>query len=225
MHTEKKQEAIRLRIQGKSYNEICRALRLPSKGTLSVWFKNLVLSSAAKRRLAQKMRLAHERGLLAHNKRRSALVQKENKVIRGGAIKEIRTLSHRELLLVGAALYWGEGYKNGKARGLSLANSDPRLVRMYMRFLREILKVPDERIRMHIHIHPNCSQQRAIQFWSKLTHLSKENFHITRQVSRASRGKRPKRMLPHGTLDIRVHRRQLFFRVLGLIDGLAHSAH
>lgn len=224
MHTHKKQEAIKLRFQGKSYNEICRALQLPSKGTLSVWFKDLILPSAAKKRLAKKMQMAHERGLLAHNRRRSTLVQKENKVIRADAIKEIRQLSYRELLLVGAALYWGEGYKNGKAKGLSLANTDPALILLYMRFVREVLKVPDERIRMHVHLHPYCDQHASIQFWSHLTRLPKENFHTTWQVSRASRGRRPKRTVPYGTLDVRVHRRQLFYRVLGLIDGLAKFA-
>ncbi|MBL4644461.1 MAG: hypothetical protein JKX80_01190 [Candidatus Pacebacteria bacterium] len=47
------------------------------------------------------------------------MARKRARTIRGVAKKNIKKLSNRELLLVGVALYWGEGYKrviirNGK---------------------------------------------------------------------------------------------------------------
>ena len=58
----------------------------------------------------------------------------------------------------------------------------------------------------------------------KVTKISSERFHITTQVSRASRSKRPIHSLPYGTLDLRVNSRKRFFEVLGLINGLIKQA-
>jgi transcriptional regulator with XRE-family HTH domain len=43
--------------------------------------------------------------------------------------------------LVGCALYWAEGDKNRNQ--VRLANSDPELIRLFVRFLREQFGVPD----------------------------------------------------------------------------------
>lgn len=49
-----KEEAIALRRGGKSYSEITKALGIKSKGTLSLWFKNLDLSKKSKDLLEKK---------------------------------------------------------------------------------------------------------------------------------------------------------------------------
>ena len=219
-----KEQAIQLRLQGKSYNEIRRLLKIPSKGTLSFWFKNLQLTAYAKRRLANNMFLAYKRGLLQFNLDRSKRIKLDNIKRQKEAAKSIGKLTHRELLLVAIALYWGEGYKSGKHPRLGLTNSDPALIAIFMRFIREILKVSEYKIRTHIHTYPNLDQSVAIKFWSRVTKLPSDNFRIVNQVSRASQGKRPKNSLPFGTLDIRVNSRQLFFTMMGWIDGLTGQA-
>ncbi|TAN33573.1 hypothetical protein EPN28_02045 [Patescibacteria group bacterium] len=216
----KKQQAILLRRQGKSYNEIRKILDLPSKGTLSVWFKDMALSPEAKKRLARNVNLARKRGLFRFNRERTKLCQAENKRLRKEAQKVIRKLTPRELLLTCVALYWGEGYKSHNQPKLSLTNTEPELIALFMRFIREILRIPDERIRTHIHIHPNVNIQRAIKFWSQVTRLPMENFRVIMAASRASLGKRPVNSLPYGTLDVRVHARQTFFTMMGYIDSL-----
>jgi len=71
-----------------------------------------------------------------------------------------------------------------------------------------------------IHIHPNIDEKSTINFWSRVTNIPKEKFHITRQISQASKKKRPKNSLPYGTLKLDVTRRQNFFKIKGWIDGL-----
>jgi len=66
--------------------------------------------------------------------------------------KRILKLSNGDLLIIGTTLYWAEGYKrvqviNGRARThhpVALSNSDPRLVAIYLRFLREVCEVEDK---------------------------------------------------------------------------------
>ena len=220
-----KQKAIALRLQGKSYNDIRKTLNIPSKGTLSYWFKNFTLTPAARKKLAHNMALAQKRGLLQFNQNRTKSITEENQKIRTAAVKEIGSLSPRELLLIGVALYWGEGTKseNNNSPAVILTNSDPKLIAVYMRFVREILNVADEKIRAGIQIHPHINQKLARRFWSKITKLPENRFFIIKQVSRASKFKRPKRSLPYGTVNIRVHKRILFYKIKGYIDGLCNE--
>ena len=157
-----------------------------------------------------------------YNQLKAQKVQVENQKIRKKAIQEIRRFSKYELKLVGAALYWGEGYKSEKSGGdcVQLSNSDPYLVVLFLRFLREILKIPEEKFLVSIRVHPNIDEKDAIKFWSKATAIPKDRFRITRQISRASEGKRPRNSLPYGTLDLRVNSRQNFFKIKGWIDGI-----
>ena len=60
---------------------------------------------------------------------------------------EIKKLSKQDLLLLGASLYWAEGYKkaiikNGQERSyhaISFSNSDPAMIKIFIEFLKKIL--------------------------------------------------------------------------------------
>jgi len=157
-----------------------------------------------------------------YNKLKARKVQLENQKIKKEAASEIHPLSKYELLLVGATLYWGEGYKSERSRskGVQLSNSDPYLVALFLRFLREIIGISEERLKVSIRVHPNINEKEVVKFWSEVTAVPRERFRITRQISRASEGKRPRNSLPYGTLDLRVNSRQKFYQIKGWIEGL-----
>ena len=117
----------------------------------------------------------------------------------------------------------GEGYKKAELLNspyVCFANSDPDMVRLFMRFIREVIQAPENRIRVSIHIYPSIDEKKAINYWAKVTKLPQERFCITYQISRASKRKRPSNSLPYGTLDLRVNSRQNFYQIRGWIDGL-----
>lgn len=220
----KKERAIALRFQGKSYNEIRRILKISSKGTLSCWFRDLKLPVLAQKRLAQKILFAKKRGLFKFNKERTESILKENKEIQTESLKEISQLSKRELLLVGVALYWGEGTKinkNKRSAGVCLSNSDSSLIRLFLRFIREILMVNENKIRAGIQIHENIDALKTKRYWANITKLPIDRFYITKQISSASRFRRPKKFLPYGTAIIKVNNRRLAYRIKGYITGLS----
>ena len=217
-----KERATQLRLAGKSYNEIKNTLNLPSKGTLSFWFKDLILTPQAKKLLASNIQKATERGLTDFNRKRSARIIQENDYARQSGFRQIKRLTNRELMLIGAALYWGEGTKYHKERTAALVftNSDAVMVRLYMRFIRKIFKISEERIRAGIQIHDNVDEMLARQYWAHVMGVPIDRFYITHQASKASLKKRNPRTLPYGTVSIRVHYRKIFYTVLGMIDGL-----
>ena len=221
--------ALKYRLQGKSYNEITKLLGVP-KSTLSGWFYNLQLSDQANKRLSLRVHEGSLKGLLKKNRQQTLTAQKNAKDIRKGAFLEIGKLSKKELIVLGASLYWGEGYKrpiikNGKAKSyhpVSLSNSDPKLVVIFLKFLREVCEVKEEKIRAGLRIYQHQNADQLLQFWSKLTKLPKEQFEkFYYGVSKSSLGKRPFNILPYGTIQIRVNSTDLYHKIMGWIEGLS----
>jgi len=131
MHLQYK-KAIDLCLKGLSYNEIAHTLNV-SKGSLSVWFKHLKLPKKAQKLLEGKMRIAREHNLFENNRRRTRAIQIENQQIRQSAANDIRPLSGYELLLIGAALYWAEGY-NRILRERDMKFALPILIRIWLNY-------------------------------------------------------------------------------------------
>lgn len=219
----KKEAAIKLRLQGKSYGEILKILNIPSKGTLSVWFRNLELSKVARQKLQDRMDLARERGLFKFNEERTNKVQNENKEITQQFLGQVKEISLKDFTLIGAALYWAEGRTrehNGKHPPVSFSNSDPEMIKIFMKYLRNVLEVREEKIYFEIQTHPNISETEARKFWSKIVETETNNFAVYNRVSKAGKFIRPANFLPYGTLHIRITDRKLFYRIKGYIKGI-----
>ena len=226
-HNDKKKAlAFKLRLEGNSYNEIRRRLGIKSKGTLSYWFKDLVLTPQAKTLLKKKMDIAQSKGFFKFNKARSENIKAENEEIYKESIKEISKLSRRDLFIMGISLYWGEGTKirnSTKVYGMEISNADPYLIGAFLYFVRNVLKIDESKIKAGVQIHDNISALDAKNFWAKITNLPSNIFFIKKQISSAGKFKRPKRFLPYGTAIIKINGRQSAYEMKGYIDGLSSS--
>lgn len=221
------QIALALRLEGKTYGEIRDLFGIP-KSTLSNWFSTLKLDNNVKKILESKRKDGYLK-LLEFNKIRTLNIQKENEDIRKSYESRINKLSNRELMILGAGLYWGEGYKNFNPKRfsypyMSFGNSDPEMILVFMSFLKKVMGISKDRIRAQVMIYPNPDSDKCIKYWQNLTKIPKENFRCQIALSRASRGKRPKSLLPYGTLQLRVSQRQEFFKIRGLMDGIIKAA-
>lgn len=217
-----KDQAIALRRAGKSYTEIQTEVPV-SKGTLSYWIKNISLSPSERKRLREKMNTAGAKALIRRNKYQTVLAAQRALKTRTAAQKKIHQLTNKDLLLVGVALYWGEGYKRGAVdsawKCVDFANSDPEMVIVMLKFFQICCLVPKNKIRIHLMLHDKNQERSARVFWSKITGIQTNQFVQTSfAVSRASKHKR--QHLKHGTVHIRIHDVELFFRIIGWIDGL-----
>ena len=218
-----KKQAITLRLKGKSYNYITRTLNLPSKGTLNYWFKNINLPIKTVKLLEKNNTIAWKKGLANFNKLRSEKIKRDNKEMYRQGVQLMKNMSKNDLLLIGTALYWGEGTKLAKhpnTAGLAFTNSDPRMIQVYMRFLREVLDINNNKIRAGIHLYSTIERSKARRYWSKVAGLPEERFYIVEQISRASLRKKAYNTLPYGTVVIKVNSRLEFFKIKGMIDGL-----
>lgn len=226
-----KNQALKLRLSGKSYNEITSLLNIP-KSTLSGWFTGLELSKEAREKIQKRVYRGSLRGLIKRNKNQTRLAIKRMRTVRAENKREIKTITQNELKLIGTALYWAEGYKrllvrNGRElthHSVALTNSDPKLIMMFLRFLREICQVPDEKITADIRIYEHMNEENLLKFWRKITGLPEKNFgKVYYGISKSSQGKRPFTRLPYGTILIRVNSTNLFHKIMGWIEGLSEK--
>lgn len=81
------------------------------------------------------------------------------------------------LMLTGVLLYWAEGTKlNEKEyrQEVTFTNTDEKMIEIMMKFFREVLKIPEEKIRVRVRIGKSGNIQKAQEFWSSVTKIPLE---------------------------------------------------
>lgn len=216
MKKEEQEHARFLRGKGMSLNEIVHEIGV-SKASVSLWVRNIKLSDQQKRKLS-----THGRSVESIEKRRINRINgtlKRHRIIIDSAKENISTLSKQELLLVGAALYWGEGGKTNKGMA-RISNSDPEVIRFMMRFFREIFNVPPKKFRGHVHTFSHLNAEKAERYWSRVSGIPRGQFYKTySKPSIASKSKRDS--LPYGTFQIYVCDTTIFLTIKGWIERLS----
>jgi hypothetical protein len=212
-----KPKVITLRKSGRSYSEIRKIYPIP-KSTLSDWLKDIKIDQSIKTELEKR---AYEK-LKEEAKKKRERASRLRQAIEEQSKKEIKEIIDEELKLIGSALFWAEGGKRERQH-LRFANSDPELIKVFLKFCRKVCKIPEEKIKARIHLYPGMDVQKATSFWSAVTGIPPENFYKPQiQVSRASKRKRG-RKLPFGTLHLICGNTETFCKVKGWIQGICEN--
>lgn len=169
-----KETAISMRKSGKSYKDIAEALKIP-KATLSDWFSKEGWSKEIRKKLTDVVILDSTARLVALDKVRGEHLVKLYEEARVEAREELQTLKYHPLFIAGLMLYWGEGDKLSKSN-VRLANTDPQLILLYLTFLRQVCRIPEAKIRIHLLLYPDIDRESAMRFWAFATKLSRSHF-------------------------------------------------
>lgn len=164
------EKALALREQGMSYSQIKNALKI-SKSTLSGWLKNYPLSKQRIRELRDCNEQRIERFRETMKKKKNARL----KVFYEDQKKLIFPLTKRELYLGGLFLYWGEGTKS-HATSLTVSNTDPAVIKFFVKWLIVCLDVPKNKISVQLHLYEDMNIKREIGFWSKTLNIPDAQF-------------------------------------------------
>jgi len=172
----KKEQALILRKEGKSITFIAKYLNV-SKSTVSLWCKDMVLTTQQIEALLLTQKTAGLKALFNVNekKRKERLVT--DKIIAQKGADDIGKMTDRDLFLLGLGLYWGEGYKY-KHGGLGFTNSDPRMITVFLKWLESVYGISKENISLRISINAIHKERlEEIQlFWSKHTKIPLSQF-------------------------------------------------
>lgn len=207
-------QAIALRRRGWSYGEILKTLPV-SKGSLSLWLRGIPLTQrqrAAIHRRARNTGPGTAASQAAYRRRRESL-EKE------AATRFARLdLDRSSLAFVGAALYWAEGTKR---KAMVFTNSDPEMIRLYMRWLRTVLRVSEDCIQCTVAVHLNngLSYDEVQEHWVGVTDVSNTAFGrpMINPAVRGGQTGHKKRRLPYGILAVRIRKPQRFQAALAVL--------
>ena len=208
MHSNKAQATI-LRDNGYSYVMIENELGI-ARGTLHGWFKDRPFTPNQE----TLTRISRGHSTLANRRKSERLTNIEN--LRRLGANEIGEISKRDLMMIGIGLWIGEGSKTTEQ--LRLANSDPRVISFWLRWLRETQHLQDDQITLRMHLYSDSDEEASMVFWQKITGLSSRQFLKTQFDSRTNKSYSKQGKLPYVQLKIKVIGRHSFHTktILGL---------
>ena len=108
------------------------------------------------------------------------------------------TTEQEKLKIAGIMLYWGEGAKKGT--NVAFANSDPVMVTLFLRFLREVCGVEESRLHATLHYYPDLNEPKLKKFWSKALDIPLKQFYRS-YVHVNTKGSYKKKSI-YGTLSV-----------------------
>lgn len=219
-----KLEARKLRKLGKSVGEIARDVEV-SKSSVSLWCSDIELTPEQIADLIKR-----EGDGAARGRQVSARLKKTERKQRMSrfceiGLRKIGQLTKRELLLVGASLYWAEG--NKKQRVAVFANSDPDMIKIFLKWLEVCHGITKDRLSPYVGI--NQAHKKRIylveRYWSESTGIPLDNF-TNPSYKKVKSAKIYENFENHyGTLFVRVRKStNLHYEILGHIEGLKLAA-
>jgi hypothetical protein len=210
-----RKKAFKLRKQGKSYSEIKQFLGVP-KSTLADWFSKTEWSTKLRETLSQKAKKGNIVRLQELNAIRGERLAKIYQKARNEAQKEFKKLKFYPLFIAGVAIYWGEGDKTSKYH-LKIANTDPGMIKLFVKFLYKVCGVPKEKIRAHLLLYPDLNPDNCKDYWIQQSGLSNDNF----TKSTVIQGKHKTRRVQYGVCNIGVNSTYLKEKMSIWLDSIA----
>ncbi|MBI4992164.1 MAG: hypothetical protein HZB99_03020 [Candidatus Harrisonbacteria bacterium] len=172
MKSDKRQKAIELRKKGYSLNEITDKLKV-AKSSVSLWVRGLSISDLARRRLY--LRGVTGRLRAAEVKLKEVNRKDEFYLMRGRKIVADLPANKNYQKILCAMIYWCEGVKSVEY-GMCFMNSDPKLIKLFLKLLRENFEIREERFKALLHLHKYHNIDKEVAFWSEITHINKQQF-------------------------------------------------
>ncbi len=168
-----KQKVIKLRMAGFTLNKIQNQTKLP-KTTIYEWIRTVPLSEEQVNKVKVDALAALQEGRIRTQKE----YQKKMRTMELTGINAFGELTKRDLLIAGIALYWAEGFKSRHEHRLGFCNSDPGMVRFYLRWLTDCLKIDKKDITLRVSL--NISYKNKVdeieKYWSVVCDVPREQF-------------------------------------------------
>lgn len=167
-----KEKALKLRKRGYSIKEIAKKLNI-AQSTSSLWVRDIELNKKAQSRLLKRNLMGCYKTSLRWKKKRI----EEEKVYSLKALSTVnkvkKDLYHSRMYC--SLLYWCEGGK-GYRESVRFINSDPILIKVFIKLFRESFDLDESKFRIMMHLHGYHNERKQKEFWSNITKIPKKQF-------------------------------------------------
>ncbi len=212
-----KERAINYRKKGYSYNMITEKTGV-NKSTLSNWLSAIPFSP--NQELIKRIGLAKLKSASFKHNQKIMEIKEMGELAR----IELGKITKRDLWLLGIGLYLGEGTKSYEF--VRIVNSDPQVIKIAMKWFKEICGLKNENFSPIVHIYPDNDIGETIKYWSKITGIKKEQFGKTQIDIRNNKVAIKRKSLPYGTVHLHIRScgkkefgKRLHRRIMGWIEA------
>jgi transcriptional regulator with XRE-family HTH domain len=205
--------------QGLALNEIAKIVGV-AKSSVSAWVRDIQLTTEQQQVLLSRNPIFNRQASgakkwIEHNQNIRKQYQENGKIM-------ARESCNNNLFNIGCALYWAEGTKNRNDARLS--NTDPSLLKIWLRFLKEIFLIQDTKIAIAIQCYLNngISQTDIENYWLKTLDLPSSCLRKTGIVTKHPMSKFYKKHKHlYGVCMISVYSTELVQTIYGAIQELS----
>jgi len=134
-------------------------------------------------------------------------LEQEEKMAKQEARKNIKSINKKEKIIIAASLYWAEGAK----RDLSISNSDPNLIKTFVRSLKEF-GVDRDRLVVSVRVYDDLDIEKVCLFWSNVLDITRSEIRSVDILKGKKQGK-----LEYGMCRVRIKKGG---RILKLLKAL-----
>lgn len=127
-----------------------------------------------------------------------------------------KTLSPKQknLKIAGIMLYWSEGGKSNPQNGtwtVDFANSNPLMIKLFLKFLRQICGVDEKKLRVLLYCYTDQDIEKLMNFWYKTTDVAKNQF--SKPYIRKDFLAKKSRKMKYGLVHIRYSDKKLLLQI------------
>jgi len=137
-----------------------------------------------------------------------------NKIKPQFKIRENLSISGKKLKIAGIMLYWAEGTLIGNT--VDFSNSNPQIIKIFLKFLREICGINEGRLRVYLYTHSYHNLEALKRYWHKVTKIPLSQF--TKPYIREGSPNLSNRKLSNGLIHIRYNDKRLLSLIKNWID-------
>lgn len=125
------------------------------------------------------------------------------------------SLDKNTLKIIAAIIYWCEGSKYPSTNKVDLTNSDPILLQLFIKLLRDNFRLDESKFRIKLQIHSNQNPELIKNYWSRLLNIPKSQF--IKPTITASGGKKHRKVYM-GTCTIRYSDYKIQLKLTGIYE-------
>jgi hypothetical protein len=138
-------------------------------------------------------------------------------------LKRFQRKSKGVFLVSGLMLYLAEGAKTNNYT-ISLANTDPRLLKFFIKWLREFFAIPGGRLKAHLHLYESMNIEKEKGFWKNELGFSDHQFYKPYITKLKKSSFLYKESFRHGTCSVifanTIIKRKIMMAIRAYIDSV-----
>ncbi len=135
-------------------------------------------------------------------------------------VKENLTIAEEKLKIAGIMLYWAEGTLGGNT--VDLVNSNPEMIKTFLKFLRQICGVSERRLRVYLYAYSYQDIKKIKTYWNRITEIPLSQF--TKPYIKKENANLTNRKLEYGLVHIRYNDKRLLFLISSWITEFTNWA-